>query len=113
MADPCCCLCIVELCTDHAGWDQSDTYVKIYITAIPGVDKINPDDVVKEFTKKYDFSSNKQSLSSYLLQPSFAPLVFLKALSRSRGQFSTIMYDPIHLSLNFDYNYLTSGVGPK
>lgn len=37
------------------GWDQSETFVKLYITSIPGVNKINPDEVVKEFTNKYEW----------------------------------------------------------
>ena len=35
-----------------SGWDQSEKYVKIYVTSIPGVDKIVPNDVDKEFTTK-------------------------------------------------------------
>ena len=28
-------------------------FVKIYITSLPGIEKVKPEDVVKEFTKKY------------------------------------------------------------
>ena len=44
------------------GWDQSETYVKIYITTIPGLDQISTENVINEFTNKYEVHNKFRSL---------------------------------------------------
>ena len=35
------------------GWDQSDKYVKIYISSIAGLDKLSQENVSSEFQQRY------------------------------------------------------------
>ena len=34
------------------GWDQSERFVKIYITDIPGVDELSSDNIITNFGEK-------------------------------------------------------------
>jgi hypothetical protein len=40
------CVCVL------VGWDQSDNYIKIYISDINGLDKVKQDNLKFEFTEK-------------------------------------------------------------
>lgn len=35
-----------------SGWDQSDKFVKIYITDLPGLDKLKSEDIKSKFSEK-------------------------------------------------------------
>lgn len=51
-------LCFVPL----SGWDQSDKFVKIYITDVPEVNQLKSENIKTNFTERYFWTFPEHSL---------------------------------------------------